>query len=215
MATIDHTNSSGPAPVGNLSGFTKYWRNDFVSGLFVFLIALPLCLAISSAAGFPPIAGVLTAICGGLIVPWISNSELTIKGPAAGLIMIMAGAFQEMSSVMGPEKAYSAALAIGFVAGLLQIALGFMRSGFISEFFPLAVVHGMLAAIGVIIISKQAHQLLGVVPNGKEPLHLLAEIPHSLANLNPIISIVGAISLVLLFGLAFFGGALTDGYRHP
>ena len=215
MASIEQVTSSGPAPIGNLSGFSKYWRNDFVSGLFVFLIALPLCLAISAAAGFPPIAGVLTAICGGLIAPWISNSELTIKGPAAGLIMIMAGAFQEMSSVMGPEKAYSAALAIGFVAGLCQILLGFLKSGFIGEFFPLAVVHGMLAAIGVIIISKQAHQLLGVVPHGKEPLHLLAEIPHSIANLNPLITIVGALSLVLLFGLAFFGSALTKRLPAP
>jgi MFS superfamily sulfate permease-like transporter len=201
------TVDSRAVPRGNLAGFRGYWKTDLLAGFLVFLVALPLSLGIAGASGFPPIAGVLSAIVGGILTILVSNSELTIKGPAAGLIVIALGCMQEFGGngdvggfTSTDLHAYRLCLAVGFAAAGLQIGFALLRSGILGEFFPSAAVHGMLAAIGVIIMAKQIPIALGLSPEG-EPLELLWKIPDELAHANPEIALISLVSLAILIGL--------------
>jgi MFS superfamily sulfate permease-like transporter len=210
----EHTS---PNPVSELAPPTRMssLRNDVISGFLVFLIALPLCLAISRASGYPPIAGIWTAVIGGVICTLLGNSELTIKGPAAGMIVIVVGAVTDLGAQFGeglsdPEKmmvGYKLALGVGVVSAGIQILFGLVRIGKWVDFFPLTPVHGMLAAIGLIIIAKQSYEVIGVsAAKGAEPLELLRDFPHALTQMNPGIALIGLISLIILFGFPYVRG---------
>lgn len=178
----------------------KNIKQDLLSGFIVSLIALPLCLGVAAASNFPPITGVLTSIIAGLVVAFFSGSELAVKGPAAGLIVIVAGAVEEYGRG-NMQQGYLLTASLIALTGVIQIILGVLKVGKWADFIPSSVVHGMLAAIGIIIISKQIHFMVGVDPaeiKGLEPVELIRRIPKSLMNLEWHISLVGIVSLLLL-----------------
>jgi MFS superfamily sulfate permease-like transporter len=201
------SSDSTETPKGNLHGFKAHAKNDILSGFLVFLIALPLCLGISLASGYPAVAGIFTAIIGGLVATFLSDSELTIKGPAAGLIVIALGCVQDFGFTGGVDpakdfQAYRLALGVGVVAGVYQIILGLFRVGLLVKLFPKAAIHGLLASIGIIIIAKQFPVLMGLSPQGS-PLELLAGIPSFLINMNPKAGFVGIMALIIVVGYGY------------
>ena len=192
-------------PKTGWAGFKENWSKDLLSGFLVSLIALPLSLGIAGASNFPPIMGVLTAMVGGIVVAFFAGSELTIKGPAAGLIVIVAGAVEELGRGNN-DLGWKLALGVIVVAGAIQVLFGIFKVAKLADFFPLSAVHGMLAAIGIIIMSKQIHLAVGISPTelkGKEPLELLTMVPHSLYHMEYHVAIIGFVSLVILFGWQF------------
>ncbi len=202
-------------PQDGFAGLKQNWKVDAVSGFLVFLLALPLSLGIAKASLFPPSMGVLTAMIGGLFVTFLAGSRLTIKGPAAGLITICAGAVTELG---GGENGWHLALGVIVVASAIQILFGILKFGNLSGFFPPSAVHGMLAAIGLIIFSKQIHVLLGIDPatlKGLEPIQLYELIPHSLAHADPRVTLVGIISLAIIFGMPLLKGRIFKSIPAP
>jgi MFS superfamily sulfate permease-like transporter len=129
-------------------------KADFASGLVVFLVALPLCLGIAMASGAPLFSGIISGIIGGIVVGYLSASHLSVSGPAAGLTAIVLTAITDLG-------AFDIFLTAVFIAGIIQLLLGFIKAGSISNYFPTNVIEGMLAGIGVIIILKQLPHAFG------------------------------------------------------
>lgn len=141
-------------------GIFNNLSNDIPASIVVFLVAVPLCLGIALAS-LPPeyigpflFSGVIAGIIGGIIVGSISGSPLGVSGPAAGLAVIVFSAIEDLG-------AFETFLLAVFIAGILQILLGFIRAGVIGLYFPSSVIKGMLAGIGIIIIKKEIPYALG------------------------------------------------------
>jgi MFS superfamily sulfate permease-like transporter len=134
--------------------FLSFLKHDFKASITVFFVALPLCLGISLASNAPLYSGLISGIIGGIVVGIISRSHLSVSGPAAGLTAICAGAISELGSL----QVFFLSIA---VAGVIQLLLGIFKLGGFTHFIPSAVIKGMLAAIGIILIAKQIPLLLG------------------------------------------------------
>ncbi|WP_210515785.1 SulP family inorganic anion transporter [Hymenobacter terricola] len=172
---------------------------DAPAGLVVFLVALPLCLGISLASGAPLLAGVVSGIVGGVLVSWLSGSAVSVSGPAAGLTVVMLSAIASLGS-------WPAVLAATVVAGVIQLVLGVARAGIIALYFPAAVIRGMLAAIGIILIMKQIPHFFGADADYFEDMKFLqfdglntfSAIGAAARGLSPGSVLVGVVSLALL-----------------
>ena len=108
------------------------FKNDSLSGLVVFLVALPLCLGIAVASGASPFSGIITGIIGGVVVGSLSGSQVSVSGPAAGLIAIVFVAIQNLG--------FEAFILAVLLAGVFQLILGFAKAGTISNYFPSSVI---------------------------------------------------------------------------
>lgn len=179
----------------------RHWRYDLVAGLQVALVALPLCLGIALASGAPPITGVISGIIAGLVFPLLGGSYITISGPAAGLApALLAGMLTLGQGDL--EAGYPLVLVAICFTGAVQILLSIYKVGRFVMYFPISVLHGMLAAIGVLIIIKQIPSLLGhLTPATKSIPEAISLIPAQIMGMNFEIVAVGGITLALLFAL--------------
>jgi MFS superfamily sulfate permease-like transporter len=134
--------------------YFHHLKYDLPAGIVVFLVALPLCLGIALASGAPLFSGLIAGLIGGLVVSWLSGSQLSVSGPAAGLTVIVFNAIETLGSFQG-------LLVACVLAGIMQLILGLLKAGIIGAFFPSAVIKGMLAAIGLILIIKQIPHATG------------------------------------------------------
>ena len=175
-------------------------RDDVLAGVVVFLVALPLCIGIALASNAPPLAGIVAGIVAGLVVGPLSNAQVTISGPAAGLTAVVAAEIAAIGSFEGLLVAVA-------LAGVIQIVLGIIRGGFIKSFVPSSVVRGLLSAIGVILILKQIPHLFGhdTDPEGEmsffqpDKQNTFSELLEILGDLHPGAIVVGFVSLAIIY----------------
>jgi MFS superfamily sulfate permease-like transporter len=186
------------------------FRSDIPAGIVVFFVAIPLCLGIALASGAPLFSGLIAGIVGGIVVGSLSGSALGVSGPAAGLTVIVLGAIEDLGS-------FEAFLLAVVLAGVLQIVFGLLRAGTFAYFFPSAVIKGMLAGIGLLIILKQIPYAIGwdsrheldyffQSPGGETTLSRLL---HALEHLDPSALVVstGALTILILWETVLAGRA--------
>lgn len=174
-------------------------KSDLPAGLVVFLVALPLCLGISLASGAPFFSGIIAGIIGGVVIGILSNSQLSVSGPAAGLVAVVLAAISSLGS-------FEIFLLAVVLSGLIQIVLGFLKAGIIANYFPSNVIKGMLSGIGIIIILKQIPHALGYDRDAEGDLSFLqADGENSISSLfsaldyiHPGATIIALLGLVVI-----------------
>lgn len=183
----------------HLAYYTQHLKQDIPAGLVVFLVALPLCLGIALASGAPLFSGLVAGLIGGLLVSWLSGSQLSVSGPAAGLTVVVLHAIEQLGS-------FQAFLLSLVFAGIFQVILGYLKAGIISAFFPSAVIKGMLAAIGLILIIKQLPHAVGYHEGFEGDESYMDEtalasfdtLLHLFSHVSPGVAIVTVVSLAIL-----------------
>ncbi len=186
-------------PESGWKGIIKHWRSDFLAAISVSLVALPLGLGVAAASGAPPIAGLISAVIGGIVATPFRGSHLAINGPAAGLIAVILSAIYSLEDGTGQTLNY--VLAAICISGLIQIFLGALKLGRFAEIIPSSVIQGIMVAIGIVIFSTQVHIAMGTHPDANSTIELLKSIFTEIPNIHPIIfgiSLVGIVLLVII-----------------
>ena len=166
-------------PSSGFKGFKENWQADLKAGFVVSLVALPISIALALASGAPAIAGLMAAVVGGVVVAHLGGSYVTITGAGNGLAVVTLAAITTLGN--GDMLAgYYMALGAIVVSGVLLFLLGSVRLGVLADLFPTSAVQGMLAAIGIIILAKQSHVMIGILdPESTAPIPLLLEFVNS------------------------------------
>ncbi|MCJ8288815.1 MAG: SulP family inorganic anion transporter [Crocinitomicaceae bacterium] len=179
-------------PAEGIKGLKDNWRNDLLAALSVSLVALPLALGIAVASEMSPMAGVLSAIIGGVVTTFFRGSHVAINGPAAGLIAVILG------GLVALDGNINYVLAAIVVAGGIQIVFGALKMGRFAKLLPSSVLHGILAAIGVIIFAKQAHYALGTSSSADTTIGTLADIFNKIPEANPVVFLMAFVGILAL-----------------
>jgi MFS superfamily sulfate permease-like transporter len=172
---------------------------DIPAAIVVFLVALPLCIGIAIASDAAPFAGIIAGVVGGVVVGLLSGSSLSVSGPAAGLAAIVAAAIHDLGS-------YQTFLLAAFLAGALQLVFGYFKGGGIGRYVPNAVIKGMLAAIGILIILKQIPHFVGydADPEGEESFiqpdgqNTFSELWIALSRISPLATLIATVAAAIL-----------------
>ena len=182
-------------PRSGLQGLRENWKSDVIAAISVSLVALPLALGIAIASDVEPIAGVFSAIIGGIVTTFFRGSHIAINGPAAGLIAVI---LSSLALWEGDDQKLNYVFAAIVVSGGIQVILGFLKMGRFADIFHSSVIHGILAAIGVIIFAKQIHFALGTESSSSDIIGTLKDAVLQIPNINPAVFIISLTGLLLL-----------------
>tara|TARA_B110000093_G_C12966985_1_gene410129 strand:- start:2171 stop:4396 length:2226 start_codon:yes stop_codon:yes gene_type:complete len=185
-------NTHNSIPATGFKGLKENWRNDLSAAISVSLVALPLALGIAVASEVSPMAGVLSAIIGGVVTTFFRGGHLAINGPAAGLIAVILG------GLVALDGNINYVLAAIVVSGGIQTILGFLKMGRFAKLLPSSVLHGILAAIGVIIFTKQIHYALGTTSDAKTIVGTLIDAFYKIPEINPFVFLIALVGILVL-----------------
>ncbi len=183
-------------PNNGIKGLVENWKSDLLAAVSVSLIALPLSLGIALAAGAPAMAGILSAIVGGVVTTLYRGGHVSVNGPAKGVIAVILLGITLMDD--GSGQAFNYVLAAVVVSGAIQVLLGILKLGRLADIFHSSVIHGLLAAIGIIIFAKQIHVALGTYSKSPSIIQNLVDAVKYLPQANPYVVIISAAGLLLL-----------------
>ena len=183
-------------PKTGFKGLLENWQSDLIAAVSVALIALPLSLGIALAAGAPAMSGIFSAVIGGVVTTLYRGGHISVNGPAKGVIGVILLGIVLMDD--GKGQAFNYVLAAVVVSGAIQILLGILKLGRLADIFHSSVIHGILAAIGIIIFAKQIHVAMGTHSDNPSIIQNLIDAVLLLPQANPFVLIIALSGLLLL-----------------